>query len=272
MTYLTLAIIWFILSFWSIIIYFRTIPKNKVPKNTVIFQINLVIGMILVVSSMINSLNENTLLLVLIILISIIPIFLGSFILWILNQSQTPLGDIQVSRWNKIIPFKIKTSDGDNFSTEQFTWKRILLKFFRWSWCPYCSAEIKMLNQIQIDLKKFDIEVIALSWDTIKEANTHKKRDNINFTLLANPDLSVIKKYGLEHHKAFWSDSKDIIFSFAWIPFTNKVKFKSMSIPTSILIDENWIIQWIDQTDDYRLRSSKQLIINIVKDTFNSSI
>jgi len=35
-----------------------------------------------------------------------------------------------------------------------------------------------------------------------------------------------------------------------------EMKFKRMSIPTSILIDENGKILWIDQSEGYRLRAS----------------
>ena len=42
-----------------------------------------------------------------------------------------------------------------------------------------------------------------------------------------------------------------------------------MAIPTSLLIDENGVIRWIDQTDDYRLRSSNERVLKAVREAFD---
>jgi hypothetical protein len=41
-----------------------------------------------------------------------------------------------------------------------------------------------------------------------------------------------------------------------------------MAIPTTLLIDEEGIVRWIDQTDDYRLRSHNERILEVVESTF----
>jgi hypothetical protein len=42
-----------------------------------------------------------------------------------------------------------------------------------------------------------------------------------------------------------------------------------MAIPTSLLVDENGVIRWIDQTDDYRLRSSNERVLQAVSEAFD---
>ena len=42
-----------------------------------------------------------------------------------------------------------------------------------------------------------------------------------------------------------------------------------MPIPTTMLLDENGIIQWIDQSDDYRIRASREKITSALKQAFN---
>lgn len=41
-----------------------------------------------------------------------------------------------------------------------------------------------------------------------------------------------------------------------------------MTIPTSLLVDEDGVIMWIDQTDDYRLRSSNERVLKAVTEAF----
>ena len=46
-------------------------------------------------------------------------------------------------------------------------------------------------------------------------------------------------------------------------------KYRAMSIPTSILVDENGIIKWIDQSEDYRIRASQDRILEALKQAFS---
>lgn len=117
------------------------------------------------------------------------------------------------------------------------------------------------------ELAVHNIEVIALSKDSVETAATHKRRDGISMTLLADPTLKVIGQYGVEHHKAIEvSTGKANLFGvhIAAVP-----SIKTMAIPTSLLIDEDGIVRWIDQTDDYRIRSHNERVLQAVKTTFS---
>ena len=88
----------------------------------------------------------------------------------------------------------------------------------------------------------------------------------VRFQLLADPMLKVIRQYGVEHHKAIEvSTGKMNLFGvhLAMVP-----SVKTMAIPTTLLIDEEGIVRWIDQTDDYRLRSHNERILQVVGATF----
>jgi peroxiredoxin len=85
-------------------------------------------------------------------------------------------------------------------------------------------------------------------------------------TLLADPQLEVIRQYGVEHHKAFGFTTGS--FSVFGIPLALTPSFKTMAIPTSLLVDEHGVIRWIDQADDYRLRSDNSRITEAVKHAF----
>ena len=44
-----------------------------------------------------------------------------------------------------------------------------------------------------------------------------------------------------------------------------------MAIPTSLLIDERGVIRWIDQADDYRLRSGEQRVLEAIDGVFGAN-
>ena len=119
---------------------------------------------------------------------------------------------------------------------------------------------------MQRDLDEYGVKVVALSKDTVEEAAIHTQRDKLSIPLLADPELEVIRQYGVEHHKALGFTTGS--FTLFGLPFALVASYKSMAIPTSLLVDENGVIRWIDQTDDYRLRSSPERVLQAVKEAF----
>lgn len=122
---------------------------------------------------------------------------------------------------------------------------------------------------MQPELTERNIRVIALSKDTVGEVHTHRARDGLTLTLLADPELTVIRLYGVEHHKSLNFETGS--FMIGSIPISFVPSFKAMAIPTSLLIDEHGIIRWIDQSEDYRVRSDDRRVREAVESVFPSS-
>lgn len=119
---------------------------------------------------------------------------------------------------------------------------------------------------MQPELDTLGVGIVALSKDSVEEAAIHKSRDGLSLTLLADPDLEVIRQYGVEHHKGFGFTTGKI--TVGGIPLALTPSFKTMAIPTSLLVDEHGVIRWIDQADDYRLRSDNNRVLQAVRDAF----
>ena len=116
------------------------------------------------------------------------------------------------------------------------------------------------------ELARYGVQVVALSKDDVADAAMHKTRDGLQMTVLCDPTLRVIRQYGVEHHKAV--EFSTVRFSLFGIPLALLPSFNAMAIPTSLLIDESGTICWIDQSDDYRLRSSEERVLSAVAAAF----
>jgi peroxiredoxin len=254
----------------GITVYFYKLIQNKVPKTPIGLFFSIFVATTSAIYGLYLSIPNEIINVLPIAVPAILSIIISSLFLFVFMNKKTPLGNIKVKIGDSIIPFQSTSAQGHAFSQEDLKNKRILLKFFRGSWCPYCSRELTMFDEMQSDFNKYNVEVIALSGDSVEEAMAHIKRDNLGLKLLADPQLDVVKKYGVEHHKALGADSQDVMTVFD-LPFPklNQLKFKSMSIPTSLLIDENGIIRWIDQSEDYRLRASNKRIVAALEECFN---
>ena len=122
---------------------------------------------------------------------------------------------------------------------------------------------------MQTDLKIHGVQLIAVSKDSVSQAARQKDRDGLSFPLLSDEKLQVIRAYGLEHHKAL--EFSTLSFSLFGLPLALVPSVKTMAIPTTLLIDEKGVIRWIDQSEDYRLRSSEERILKAVDDAFGKS-
>ncbi len=103
----------------------------------------------------------------------------------------------------------------------------------------------------------WDVTVIALSNDTVARAKFHKNRDGLSFPLLADPNLEVISQMGLRHDKAIGFHT----FFLFGLPMGYPNGFRSMAIPTSVLLDEEGVVRWIDQALDYRIRGDADRVL-----------
>ena len=185
-----------------------------------------------------------------------------------LVTKNTPIGDIKVSVGDQILPFKT-----ENFNSKSLIGKRTLLKFYRGSWCPYCSSELVMFEELKVKLAEYNVQIVGISNDSTEQQAAHLVRDNISHTLVSDPNLNIIRQYGVEHHKAIGATAEDTINLFGiHMPSPWKMRYKPMSIPTSILINESGEVVWIDQSDDYRLRASEEAVMSAVNNNFDNKI
>ena len=77
---------------------------------------------------------------------------------------------------------------------------------------------------------KYNVQVVALSKDTVAQAKKHQKRDDLPFPLLADPELKVIQSYGLVHQNGF----EFYTFFLFGIPIGWPTKFNQMGIPYNL--------------------------------------
>jgi peroxiredoxin len=125
---------------------------------------------------------------------------------------------------------------------------------------------LRRFETMKDELERRGVTLVALSKDDVETAAMHRRRDGLSFTVLADPQMEVIRQFGLEHHKALEFSKGG--FTLFGIPLALMPEVKSMAIPTTLLVDEDGTIRWVDQTDDYRLRSRESVVLAAIDDAF----
>ncbi len=115
-------------------------------------------------------------------------------------------------------------------------------------------------------LEKYGVSVVALSKDTPEQAAAQRVRDGLRFSLLSDPELAIIKRFGLLHEGAIVF--RTFLVGGARFPLGWPIGFKQMAIPTTLLLDEDHVVRWIDQADDYRVRGDERRTQQALEQTF----
>ncbi len=113
-------------------------------------------------------------------------------------------------------------------------------------------------------LGRYRVTTVAISKDSVDDAHEHRARDGLSFAVLSDPELRVIEKYGLVHRNGFEFVTRFVLGFALGYP----IGFRRMAIPTTLLIDEQGVIRWIDQAEDYRLRGDAGRIEQALRDVW----
>jgi peroxiredoxin len=93
------------------------------------------------------------------------------------------------------------------------------------------------------------VRVVAVSPDTADELTQLQRKRRWQITLLADPSLEVIRLYGLQNR------------NFA----PRRGPFRELAIPTTILLDPDGKVLWMEQTTDFRVRSQAERVLDQIR-------
>lgn len=103
--------------------------------------------------------------------------------------------------------FRLKADDGREVSLQGLRGKRIVLYFFPKVLTPGCSTEAAEFRDAKPEFDKLETLVFGCSADPVESQDKFKSKFKLNFTLLSNPDFTVIEAYGARRMKSFLGKS-----------------------------------------------------------------
>lgn len=102
-----------------------------------------------------------------------------------------------LEKGSKAPAFTLKNQDGETIKLKDFNGKKVMIFFYPEDDTPTCTIEACNLRDNFADLKKAGIEVIGISPDDSKKHTKFIEKFKLPYTLLADPDMKVIEKYGV---------------------------------------------------------------------------
>jgi peroxiredoxin len=141
--------------------------------------------------------------------------------------------------------FTATDANGREFRLSDLRGRPVLMKFYRGYWCPYCVAELEQLNRFASDFEKIGVSLIAVSSDRVDELEPFARKHKWQIRLLADPTLAIHQLYNVQSRK------------FA----PRRGPFRDLAIPTTILIDKDDRVLWLEQSTNFRVRPQADTVL-----------
>lgn len=130
----------------------------------------------------------------------------------------------------------------------------IVLSFYRGHWCPYCSAELRALEQVLLRVERAGARLLAVSPQLPGNGLTTAERNALSFSLLSDPGLKAAKRYGLVYtlnaklRKAYQAMGIDL-------PTINGDRLWRLPLPATYIIGHDRHIRYAFVNADYTQRA-----------------
>ncbi len=95
--------------------------------------------------------------------------------------------------------FTLPNHDGQNLSLEKALERGpVVLTFFRGAWCPFCSLQMRLMQEIKPAINELGASIIAINPQSQESVHAFAEINELSFPLLCDADQSVIADYNLQ--------------------------------------------------------------------------
>lgn len=121
--------------------------------------------------------------------------------------------------------FTLEDEHGEKVALKDYRGKDVIVYFYPKDDTPGCTKEAQGFRELWQQIQERDTVVIGISPDGQASHEKFKKKYDLPFTLLSDPDKTVMAKYGAFGEKMMYGKKTEgVIRSTVWIGPDGKVK------------------------------------------------
>lgn len=107
----------------------------------------------------------------------------------------TKEADLAIDPGDSAPDFELSDQDGKPFRLSDHQGQRLLLVFYPGDNTPVCTAQLCDYRDGLEDFDNLEVKVVGISSDSPSSHQAFRKKHDLPFTLLSDPDLEVARKY-----------------------------------------------------------------------------
>lgn len=150
---------------------------------------------------------------------------------------------------------KVQTMDGKATTLKKvFGGKPTVLVFYRGGWCPFCSAHLFDLGQVEKEIQAKGYQIVAVTPDKPENLKETMSKDKLDYTLLSDTKAESLMAYGV----AFKLD--DATFNTYKNKYGLNLEKRSgeshhiLPVPSVFVIGADGKVKFVHSNPDYKVR------------------
>ena len=104
-------------------------------------------------------------------------------------------------------------------------------------------------EELRSELDARGVEIVTVSTDTPAQIQKQRGKHGCKATMLSDTDLSITDRYQLRNPTNITPKG-----------------IAGMPIPTTYLVDGEGVVRWIDQSDNYQVRSQPSRVLGAIQE------
>jgi peroxiredoxin len=136
-----------------------------------------------------------------------------------------------------------------------------VLVFYRGAWCPYCNIALNTYQAGLVpELARRDVRLVAVSPQAPDGSLSIEEKNELTFTVLSDPGNQVAKVAGILTAPSDEARAAQLQLGLD-LTAVNADGTTGLPMPTTIIVDADCVIGWIDVHPDYTTRSEPEQIL-----------
>jgi peroxiredoxin len=133
--------------------------------------------------------------------------------------------------------------------------------FYRGAWCPYCNIALNTYQaELVPELARRGVPLVAVSPQAPDGSLSMKEKNELTFTVLSDPGNRLAGSVGIVTAPSAEARSAQLQLGLD-ITVVNADGTTGLPMPTTIVVDADHIVRWIDVHLDYTTRSEPSEIL-----------
>jgi peroxiredoxin len=130
-----------------------------------------------------------------------------------------------------------------------------VLVFYRGAWCPYCNIALNTYQAELIpELARRGVALVAISPQAPDGSLSTQAKNELTFAVLSDPGNQVAKSIGILTAPSAEARAAQMELGLD-LTAVNADGTAGLPIPTTVIVDSDRVVRWVDVHPDYTTRS-----------------
>ncbi len=142
--------------------------------------------------------------------------------------------------------------------------KKMIISFYRGSWCPYCNLEMNYYNRLLAKEENSDVNMIAISPELPDVTMAAKDIEALKFTVLSDSNNALARKLKLVF--GLTEKIQEIYLKFGIdLDKTQGNTERELPVPATFVIDSEGKVVYVNLDEDYTKRPDPMEVLAAYK-------